>query len=378
MNKVAILGTRGIPAMHGGFETFAEYLALYLQQKKWDVTVYCQEDGHDGAIREDLWRGIKRIIIPVSREGASGTMRFDWLSIRHVLSSDHKLVLTLGYNTAAFCFPYRIRGIKNIINMDGIEWQRDKWAPHERAWLWLNERCGCLFGDHLVADHPEIAHHLARRSSRKKITMIPYGAPEVIEADIRTLDEFGVTAGNYGVVIARPEPENSLLEIVAAFSRKKRRAKLVILGNYDVARNDFHRAVQAAASDEVLFPGAIYDKRVVEALRFYARFYVHGHRVGGTNPSLVEALGAGSAVLAHDNRFNRWVAGPESRFFDSEEQCAEQMEELLSNESLILRMKKASSKRYRDEFTWAKILNEYESLLLSIGVSPTNDTVGRL
>jgi glycosyltransferase involved in cell wall biosynthesis len=364
MKKLAIMGIRGIPAKHGGFETFAEFLALYLVDRGWDVTVYCHEDGDTDEIRYDDWQGVKRITMTVKQGGALGTMVFDWKSIRHLLKTDIKLVLTLGYNTATFCTPYRFKGITNLINMDGIEWKRDKWRPYERAWLWLNERYGCLIGNHLVADHPDIKKHLATRVSNDKITMIPYGAPEVLTADATLLQGLNVKPGRYAVVIARPEPENSVLDIVKAFSRKQRGYKLVMLGKYEPEQSAFHKSVLDAASDEVLFPGAIYDRNIVEALRFHARFYIHGHRVGGTNPSLVEALGAGSAVLAHDNDFNRWVAGSGAHYFKNENQCAEMLETLWNDDQAIASMQIASRARFNEALTWPDILAQYESLLL--------------
>ena len=365
MNKIAILGTRGVPAQHGGFETFAEYLSLYLVSKGWDVTVYCQEDSASSEIKDDIWFGVKRVFIPVSRSGAGGTIEFDWKSVFHVIRSKHRLVLTLGYNTAAFCLPYRLFGVDNVINMDGIEWMRDKWQPHERAWLWLNERIGCMVGNHLVADHPQIQTHLETRVSNRKITMIPYGARPVESADVGLLDRYGLQAGRFVSVIARPEPENSVLEVVQAFSRKKRGVKLVMLGNYSAEKNAFHRSVLDAASDEVLFPGAIYEKAVVDAIRVYSRVYVHGHRVGGTNPSLIEALGARSAVLAHDNRFNRWVVGDGARYFSDVDSCETQLEFLLKEDGAILTMKDASWERFCENFTWDIVLRQYEELLLS-------------
>lgn len=364
MNKsLAIMGIRGVPARHGGFETFAEYLSLYLVEHGWNVTVYCQGDSAEKSIRQDRWQGINRVIIPVAQSGAVGTIVFDWKSIRHVLGTEQDLVLTLGYNTASFCLPYRFKGICNLINMDGIEWKREKWHFYERAWLWLNERCGCWLGNHLVADHPEIANHLATRVSRDKITMIPYGAPEVTEANPALLAPMGLKPGRFVTVIARPEPENSVLEIVRAFSRHPRGYRLVMLGKYKPDENFFHREVLDAASDEVLFPGAIYDKEVVQAIRLYGRFYIHGHRVGGTNPSLVEALGAGSAVLAHDNRFNRWVAGEEAHFFADEDECSTELNRLLDDDEEIARMQAASRKIFQKTFTWGKVLAKYEWLL---------------
>jgi hypothetical protein len=156
--------------------------------------------------------------------------------------------------------------------------------------FWLNDWAGCWLGNHLVADHPEIKRHLATRVRADKITTIPYGSDWVDDADAGLIAPYSLTPGGYAILIARAEPENSILDVVRAWSRKPRGRKLVVLGKYE-AGHAYQRAVKEAVSDEVVFPGAIYDKAVVQALRFHALFYVHGHRVGGTNPSLVEALG---------------------------------------------------------------------------------------
>ncbi|WP_118185507.1 DUF1972 domain-containing protein [Paraburkholderia phosphatilytica] len=363
INSVAILGTRGIPARHGGFETFAERLALYLTQRGWKVTVYCQGDPSVSRRIEDTWAGIHRITLPVKRSGAAGTIEFDWACVRDVVRMRPGVALTLGYNTAIFCVWMRLLGVRNLINMDGLEWRRDKWRKHERAWLWANERIGCWTGEHLIADHPAIADHLATRVSRRKISTIAYGADRVDNASTEPLDRYALRADNYGIVIGRPEPENSILEIVRAFSQKRRGAKLVVLGDYRPNERGFHREVVESASDEVVFPGAIYDPETVKSLRFHARFYVHGHRVGGTNPSLVEALGAGSAIIAHDNRFNRWVAGAGGRYFESQAQCDRHIGELLRDDQAVAQMRANSAQRFADRFRWSSILEQYESLL---------------
>lgn len=359
--KLRILGTRGIPANHGGFETFAEHLAPYLVEQGWEVTIYCQDDG-TGEIYSDEWQGVRRIHIPVAQEGAKGTIIFDWKSTLHAARSND-LILTLGYNTAIFCIVYRIRGIKNIINMDGIEWKRDKWSFLERTWLYINERAGCLLGNHLIADHPEIKNHLATRVDDKKITMIPYGADEIKSADVTQLKQFDLEPDEYAIVIARPEPENSILEIVTAFSSCKRDKKLVVLGNFEKADPEYSKKVKNAASNEVLFPGAIYDKSVIQALRYYACLYIHGHTVGGTNPSLIEALGAGNAVLAHDNKFNRWVTDNKAAYFKDIQSCKDQLTLLLKDNELLKTMKANSITRYSSKLTWTIILSSYEETL---------------
>ena len=359
--KLVITGIRGIPASHGGFETFAEFLALYLVKKGWEVTVYCQ--GEPGSsFSEKMWNGICLITIPEENEGAVGTVRFDLKSVYHSLKHD-SLVLTLGYNTAIFNILYRLKGIPNVINMDGIEWKRDKWGLVAKTWFWLNERFGCWFGNHLVADHPAIADHLATRVSRDKIATIAYGGLEVLESDISLLEPFSLIPNEYAVVIARPEPENSLLEIVRGFSSKRRGEKLVVLGKYS-QEHAYQKQVLEAASDEVMFVGAIYDIEVVSALRYFATCYVHGHTVGGTNPSLVESLGTGSAIIAHDNKFNRWVAKDGSLYFKSEDEVSTAFDNLFSNTEVVQSLSEATRNNFNDNFHWSQILNQYEDLLL--------------
>src|SRR5450631_4462070 len=154
---VMILGTRGIPASHGGFETFAQDLALFLTAREHRVTVYCQVDG-TRTLTEDTWNGVHRVLVP-SPDSATGTMFFDWTATMDS-SRREGVVLTLGYNTGVFSLIYRVRHLPSIMNMDGIEWKRKKWSRLQRGWLWFNEWAGARCANHLVADHPEIASHL--------------------------------------------------------------------------------------------------------------------------------------------------------------------------------------------------------------------------
>jgi len=368
---LVVLGIRGIPANHGGFETFAQYLSEYLLDRDWKVTVYCQEDG-SGKIYEDEWRGVKRINIPVSTPGALGTIIFDLKATLHSLRHNATF-LTLGYNTAIFCLFLRLFKKVNVINMDGIEWKRQKWGYVAKLWFWMNERFGCWFGNHLIADHPRIEDHLATRVARKKITMIPYGAAEVKEADETLLDAYGVVKNKYSIIIARPEPENSFLEIVSAFSKAKRGHKLIVLGKFLPESNAYHKAIIDAGSDEVIFPGAIYDFAVVSALRFYSRFYIHGHQVGGTNPSLVEAMGAGCAIIAHDNKFNRWVAGDAAHYFSGIDDLSDFFENGYMDDDFVLDKRTCSKGKFVEEFQWDGILSQYENILLKHSGSESID-----
>lgn len=358
--RLRILGTRGIPAAHGGFETFAEQLALFLTQKGWLVTVYCQEEG-SGQVTEDEWNGIRRVRIPTSLPGPAGTIVFDWKSTLHA-AREPGLILTLGYNTGAFCILYRLKGLANLINMDGIEWRRKKWGRAARLWFRINHWIACRTCSHFIADHPEIERHLAHWIADGNITMIPYGSEKIDSADVSALTRFQLKTNGYVTVIARPEPENSILEMVRAWSRKPRGLRLVVLGKYR-SDNPYHRAVLEAASPEVIFPGAIYDKALLTALRFQAAFNMHGHQVGGTNPSLVEAMGAGNAILAHDNPYNRWVAGEGGLYFRNEDECAGFIDRLISDDSLLESLRGASRNRHGLLFTLDTILGQYEECL---------------
>lgn len=374
MGSVSILGTRGIPARHGGFETFAAVLAPYLQGQGWQVTVYCQADpGTPSSVAD--WMGIHLVTLPVRLVGPLGTMEFDLKCILHALRHPSDINLTLGYNTAFFGVLLRLWGRFNLINMDGLEWKRSKWPAPVRVWFYLNEWLGCWLGNRLVADHPEIARHLHTRGVARKVVMIPYGAELVQDVATSVPITFGLVPGRYLLIVARPEPENSLLELVRAFSTRYRGIKLVVLGTYAPESNAYHAMVLAAASDEVLFLGAIYDQATVAALRYHSLAYCHGHRVGGTNPSLVEALGAGCAVLAHDNPFNRWVAGAAAMYFSNEDECAQAMETMLKDPAGVGHLRAASRQRHADSFTWPAVLQAYDALLTSACGVPVSDCV---
>lgn len=357
---VRIMGTRGVPARHGGFETFAERLALHLVAHDWRVIVYCQDEGA-GDVFEDSWRGVERVHIPIRQRGPVGTMHFDWRATMHA-SKHADMCLTLGYNTAVFCAILYLKGITNLINMDGIEWARAKWGLVAKLWFWINERFGCWLGTQLIADHPEIGRHLSTRVSPEKITTIAYGSDRIDGTPTDGLDAIGLVPGRFVTLIARAEPENLVLEVVRAFSARPRGITLAVLGGYEESK-EYHRAVISAAGPEVRFLGPIYDKGLLQALRFHSLAYVHGHQVGGTNPSLVEAMGAGNAIIAHDNRFNRWVAGESARYFASEKELADMLGEVLQDPVSLSIMGTASRSRHADVFTWDDILGQYETLL---------------
>jgi len=281
----------------------------------------------------------------------------------------------LGYNTALFCARLRLRGIPNLINMDGMERARAKWGPLARGWFWLNDWAGCWLGNSLIADHPRIEAHLRTRVAPAKITMIPYGAEELVSVSDEPVRKLGLEPGRFMTVIARAEPENSILEVVEGFSAMPRGITLAVLGDYDPA-NAYHRRVRVRAGAEVAFLGAIYDREVVQALRFHCVAYVHGHRAGGMNPSLVEAPGAGNPVIAHDNPYNRWVAGAAAVYFRSPGGFSACVAALASFEQKRSWLSARARERFRASFQWPDVLARYESLLLE-QLPPASRSTGR-
>jgi glycosyltransferase involved in cell wall biosynthesis len=360
---VMIGGIRGVPAQHGGFETFAEDLSLFLVSRNHQVTVYCQTD-RCSVITEDVWQGVHRVLIPAGNKPMD-TIFYDWATTRHA-SRSKGVVLTLGYNTGAFSLIYKLRHMPSVMNMDGIEWKRRKWSLPQRAWLWCNEWAGARSANHLIADHPQIAAHLQRHTAPEKISIIPYGADEVKSAKDGVFASYSLRPKGYYLLVARPEPENSILEIVRAFSSPRVCVPLVVLGGYGPQMNHYQRQVLDAAGTNVRFAGAIYDHEIVRSLRYYAKAYIHGHRVGGTNPSLVEALAAGNAVIAHDNRFTRWVAGSGARYFTGTQDLEDIVCSLEENPRQLSQMEEAGRLRHDEEFVKRDVLLAYEELLARV------------
>jgi glycosyltransferase involved in cell wall biosynthesis len=362
---VRIIGTHGVPAAYGGFETAAQHVGLYLRDRGWRVVVYCQANG-EHEWRSDTWEGLERVHVPEHRPDWRGTSSFDLKCVRHLIRERGELdvCLTFGYNTGALNIAQRVRRVPNVINMDGMEWTRRRWGVVKQAILLGGERFAGWVGDVLIADHPEIAKYLRRHFGKKRVVTITYGAHAVDDAPTAPLEALGLTAGNFATMICRPIPENSIEEIVAAWSQRPRGIPLVVLGDF-LDDDPYHRRVKAAAGDEIVFAGAIYDPAIVGSLRFHSRLYMHGHTVGGTNPSLVEAMAASNAVVAHDNKYNTWVAGEGARYFDDTASLAALLDRLVDDRDTLQQMQRRSRERFEAEFTWDHIGSQYEAALLT-------------
>lgn len=355
--RLAILGSRGIPALYGGFETFAEELSVRLVQRGIEVTVYCEAGDR---MEDDVYRGVNLVYIPASRVGPLTTIIFDLRCLWHARKA-FDVVYMLGYGASIFCFLPRLWGGSVWINMDGVEWARSKWGALAKFWFKMMEAAAMWTPDRLIADAEGIHRHLkSRHSHRPPVSVIPYGAPVInVSPDAGLLAEWQLTPGKYYLVVCRLEPENSLKEIVKGYLQSESVHPLVVVGSIDSATNYVKELLQLN-DGRIRFVGPVYDKGNLQALRYHSLAYIHGHTVGGTNPSLLEALGCGNIVIAHNNIFNREVAGEAAIYFHQENDVADNIRSVESSSPELLdRMRTLARERVKHAYSWDSITDTY-------------------
>lgn len=360
--RLAILGARGIPARYGGFETFAEKLATGLVQRGHDVTVYAQVDAAAPARESaDTWyHGVRVRHIPVRAKGPLGALLYDIRSLWDARRG-HDVVYLLGYGAVwAGAIP-RLWGRPLWVNIDGLEWRRSKWSAPVRLYLRAMEAWSARIASLVVADAQAIAeHHRAAHPRGAPCTFIPYGAEPPAPPDDAWLAEHGLEPGGFDLLIARLEPENHVHLCIQAHAAAGLDRPLVVVGDHTTGTAYVGR-LQRLAHPRIRWLGAIYDARVLDTLRQRCHVYLHGHSVGGTNPSLLEAMAAGCAVLAHDNPFNREVLGPSGRFFRDAASLVQALGRL--SEAERADMQRQARQRIAAHYTWPQVLGRYEELL---------------
>ncbi|HLH08231.1 MAG TPA: DUF1972 domain-containing protein [Terriglobales bacterium] len=356
--KLAILGSRGIPARYGGFETFAEELATRLVRRGHSVTVFCELSQHNPT----SYRGVQLEYVKASPWGALSTIRFDLTSLWRVRKG-FDFVYMLGYGASFFCWLPRLYGTQLWINMDGLEWTRTKWNAIARLYLRASEAIATLTPNRIIADASAMKANLESRYSRLPICdVIPYGAEIPTQFDVECLTEFEVSKGEYYLVVCRLEPENHISEIVEGFAQSGIARSLIVVGDRNTPTS-YVRNLLRHESSRIRFVGTVYDKLKLASMRRYCRAYIHGHSVGGTNPSLLEAMACGNVVLAHDNIFNREVLGDSGLFFQSSQELSKQLIALdggsVSDD--VHRVRNAD--RARTLYNWERITDAYCELM---------------
>ena len=362
--KIAILGTRGIPAAYGGFETLAEELSTRLAARGHDVTVYARPASV--AAKVPTYRDVRVVHLPTIRHKYFDTVVHGVLSALHASVSGYDAVLVCNaVNALAARFP-RLLGAPTrvVLNVDGLERRRRKWNAAGRLVYALSERLSCVLPDATVTDARVIEDYYLRRYGTATI-FIPYGADLPRPAGTRALDRLGLTPGGYVLYVSRFEPENNPDAVVRGFSRFGGDLRLALVGSAPYAAGFIETVRAEAARDpRIVVPGPVYGEGYRE-LMANAAAYVHATEVGGTHPALIEAMGFGRPLLVHDTPENREAAGETAIYWDARhpETLAEGLTALLSDPDGRRRRGEAARARASTLYRWSDVADAYERLL---------------
>ncbi|MEZ5184670.1 MAG: glycosyltransferase [Candidatus Nanopelagicales bacterium] len=319
--RVALLGTRGIPAQHGGFETAVQHIAPGLARRGWDVTVYCRNRGQK--LRE--YEGTRLVNLPALRLKAAETLSHTALSTMHAMFGHLDAAIVFNSGNAPFVSPLRLRGIPVAVHIDGLEAERGKWEGFGAKYYAWAERTSVKHADAIIADARAIGDYVRTRYGRRSV-FLPYGAP-LVNPPAHRLPELNLTAGEYHLSVARFEPENHVLEIVRGYRRSAATLPLVVVGAASYSHEYAETVAQAATGDDrIRLLGSVWDQDLLDQLYVGARSVLHGHSVGGTNPSLLRAMGAGARITAFDCVFNREVTAGHALWFLDEKGVAAAVE----------------------------------------------------
>ena len=361
---IAILGTRGIPNAYGGFEQCAEYVSQGLVARGHSVTVYCS-DLHP--YRQSQWKHVQLIHCrdPENRYGTIGQFAYDLNCINHARKCSYDVIIQLGYTSSSVWFWRWPGQSAHIVNMDGLEYRRSKYNRPVRLFLRVAEWMATLNTHSLIADNQGIEHHLLKRYPHRDIRFIPYGAvvPDLPEFVQEARERWSLQPQQYDLLICRMEPENNVEAIISAHLSSSCPRKLVIVGNTTTPFGRYLRKTYQHTSLE--FTEGIYDKTVLDSLRSHCFIYFHGHSVGGTNPSLLEAMALAPHIAAHDNTFNRHVLGMNASYFLT----AQNIRQLIKNHTVHPKgfpLREANRKVLREHYTWDQINEAYETACLEV------------
>lgn len=359
--KIAILGTRGIPNHYGGFEQFAEYLSIGLVERGHDITVY---NSHSHPYQESEFHGVKvrHIYDPENRIGTAGQFVYDLLSILDTRKQNYDIILQLGYTSSSVFF--NLHPSKSIIvtNMDGLEWKRTKYSKKVQNFLHLAESLAVNKSDYLISDSIGIQQYLNNKYA-KDSTYIPYGSSVIAENTPSVCNEYGVEQYDYDMLIARLEPENSIEVILDGVAHSKTGRKFLVIGKHETKYGEYLKS-KFNNSKNIIFVGGIYDKGKLDSLRYFSNLYFHGHTVGGTNPSLLEAMGSRALICANDNEFNTTILGKDAVYFKTSYDITTALDTIRKND--YTEFLENNIDKITNIYSWNNIIDNYESLFLHI------------
>jgi hypothetical protein len=358
--NIAFLGTRGIPNTYGGFEQCAEFLGKGLVEKGHQVTVY---NSSNHSYQLPIWNGVNLIHCndPEDKLGTIGQFIYDLNCIRHARHQDYDVIIQFGYTSSSIWNWLWPKQSGHIVNMDGLEFRRDKYGPITKRYLKLAERWATVRTSLLVADNIGIQNYLKQRFPSKEIRFISYGAdiPSPSENNESILSELMLSPNSFDLIICRMEPENSVETMLQAQKASSIDRMLVVVG--DTSNAYGHKLLDQYSGANIIFTQGIYDIHALHALRNNCRFYLHGHTVGGTNPSLLEALANAHNIVAHDNEFNRSVLGEHASYFSQ----TKDLTKLLSKSEVVSNLA-LTREVIRQNHDWNHIINKYEAICYEV------------
>lgn len=355
-----MIGTRGVPARYGGFETAVEEIGARLVQRGHQVTVYCRNDGQ----KLTSYKGMDLVNLPALKHKVLETLSHTVLSVLYEFGRPGDAAIVFNAANACLVPILKLRGIPVAIHVDGLESHRKKWGRFGRRYYLISERLSVALAGLLIADAVAIQDYYRDRYGAATV-MLPYGMPNDGPVSLARLSELALEPNSYHLVVARMEPENHILEAVQARQLAESKWPLVVVGDAPYA-DEYRSKVRSAGASNVVFTGAIYDQELLNALYAGAATYWHGHSVGGTNPSLLRALANGTPILAHDNCFNREVSGEASVYWRTPEDLARALSRVERELPEARDRSQAHAREVASLYDWDTVTAGYEEALLAL------------
>ncbi len=360
--RIALVGTRGVPARYGGFETCVEEVGRRLADAGHTVVVYCRRPEGETGPPLDEYLGMQLVTLPAARKRALETLTHTAASVAHLMRHPVDAVVLFNAANAPLLPAIRARRLPVATHVDGLEWKRAKWGPTGKRYYRAAEALAVRWSDALIADAVGIQEYYEEEFAAPT-ELIAYGAP-LVEADrpelLAAVEEADLAPGGYHLVVARFEPENHVDVIVEGYVRSAAALPLVVVGSAPYA-DEYTAKVQALGDDRVKFLGGVWDQDLLDQLYANSLTYQHGHSVGGTNPSLLRAIGAGAATDAFDVSFNREVLGASGRFWSTPADLAPLFESAEADPDAATARGKLARERAA-AYDWDAVAEAYGSL----------------
>jgi len=357
--KIAILGTRGIPANYGGFETFAEECAAGLVVRGHRVTVYGRSRYVPRSMKTH--RGTQLVVLPTLPWKYTDTVVHTCISILHAVFQGFDAILICNAANSIYAWIPRVFRIPVAVNVDGIERMRRKWNRAGKIYYQLSEYFSTWFPNVIVTDAQVIGSYYRERYGAASV-FIPYGARTEKSTRRETLDGLSLAPGEYFLYVSRLEPENNAHVVVQAFEKVRTSKKLVVVGDAPYAAK-YIESVRATTDSRILFPGALYGEPYRQ-LQTHAFCYIHATEVGGTHPALIEAMGQGNLIIANTTPENSEVLGGAGIMYrrNDPEDLSARLQEVADHTDRYADLKSAALERARAHYSWDSVVDQYEQL----------------